>query len=145
MAGSLNKAILIGNLGADPELRNVSDTAEVCSLRLATSRSWKDQKTGEQKEVTEWHSVSVWDPNSINYAKNYLKKGAKIYVEGKLETRKWQDQSGADRYSTEVVVRPISGKLVGLSTDAAGTGPNDNSGSPSPLDSDWIAKGDIPF
>ena len=113
MAGSVNKVILIGNLGADPEIRTFPSGGRICSMRLATSRSWTDKNSGERREITDWHSISVFDENSIRYSENYLGKGSSIYVEGKLETRKWQDQSGNDRYSTEVIVRPISGRLIG--------------------------------
>ena len=114
MSGSVNKVILVGNLGNDPEVRTAPDKFQVCTFSLATSRDWKDQNTGEQKSQTNWHSVVVWEPNAVTYAKNFLKKGAKVYVEGKLETRKWQDKSGSDRYTTEVVIRQNSGRLVGL-------------------------------
>ena len=114
MSGSVNKVMVLGNLGADPEIRNFPNGGRVCSLRIATSESWKDRNSGERRERTEWHSVSVFEENSISYAEKYLTKGAKIYCEGKLETRKWQDQSGNDRYSTEICVRNISGKLIGL-------------------------------
>lgn len=116
MAGSVNKVILIGNLGADPEIKTFPNGGRVCSMRLATSRSWTDKNSGERREITEWHSISVFDENSIRYSEKYLGKGSSLYVEGKLETRKWQDQTGNDRYSTEVIVRPISGRLVGLSS-----------------------------
>lgn len=115
MSGSVNKVILVGNLGADPEIRTFQSGGRVCSLRIATSQSWNDRTSGERVEKTEWHSLSVFDENAVSYAENYLKKGSKIFCEGKLETRKWQDQSGSDRYSTEICVRPISGKLIGLS------------------------------
>ena len=115
MSGSVNKVLIIGNLGADPEIRSFPAGGRVCSLRVATSENWKDKNTGEPREKTEWHSVSCFDENSISYAENYLKKGSKVYCEGKLETRKWQDQSGNDRYSTEICLRPYSGKLIGLS------------------------------
>ena len=114
MSGSVNKVILIGNLGSDPEVRTAPDQFQVCTFNLATNRDWKDRKTGEQKSQTNWHSVVVWEPNAVTYAKKFLKKGAKVYVEGKLETRKWQDKSGSDRYTTEVVIRQNSGQLVGL-------------------------------
>ena len=106
--------MVLGNLGAHPEIRKFPNGGRVCSLRIATSESWKDRNSGEQRERTEWHSVSVFEENSISYAEKYLTKGAKVYCEGKLETRKWQDQSGNDRYSTEICVRSISGKLIGL-------------------------------
>ena len=114
MSGSVNKVILIGNLGNDPEVRTAPVQFQVCTFNLATNRDWKDRNTGEQKSQTNWHSVVVWEPNAVTYAKNFLKKGAKVYVEGKLETRKWQDKSGSDRYTTEVVIRQNSGQLVGL-------------------------------
>ena len=119
MSGSVNKVILVGNLGADPEIRNFSSGGRVCSLRIATSQSWQDKNTGERNERTEWHSVSIFDENSISYAENYLRKGSKVFCEGKLETRKWQDQTGNDRYSTEICVRTISGRLIGLSRSEA--------------------------
>ena len=115
MSGSVNKMIIVGNLGADPEIRNFNSGGRVCSLRIATSQSWQDKNTGERTERTEWHSVSIFDENSISYAENYLRKGSKVFCEGKLETRKWQDQTGNDRYSTEICVRTISGRLIGLS------------------------------
>ena len=115
MSGAVNKVLIIGNLGADPEIRNFPAGGRVLSLSVATSENWKDKNTGERREKTEWHSVSCFDENSISYAENYLKKGSKVYCEGKLETRKWQDQSGNDRYSTEICLRPYSGKLIGLS------------------------------
>jgi len=123
MAGSVNKVILIGNLGRDPEVRSFQNGGKVCSLRIATSESWKDKATGERKERTEWHSVSILSEPLVKIAEQYLKKGAKIYVEGQLETRKWQDQSGADRYSTEVVLRPYNGVLTMLDgRDGGGNG-----------------------
>ena len=114
MSVSVNKVILIGNLGNDPEVRTAPDKFQVCTFNLATNRDWKDRNTGEQKSQTNWHNVVVWEPNSVTYAKNFLKKGAKVYVEGELETRKWQDKSGSDHYTTEVVIRQNSGQLVGL-------------------------------
>ena len=118
MAGSLNKVMLIGNLGADPEVRSFQNGGKVCNLRIATSESWKDKGSGERREKTEWHSVAIYQEGAVSYAENYLRKGSKVFVEGQLETRKWQDQQGNDRYSTEVVVRPFSGNLTGL--DARG-------------------------
>ena len=114
MSGSVNKVLIIGNLGADPEIRNFPAGGRVLSLSVATSENWKDKNTGERREKTEWHSVSCFDENSISYAESYQKKGSKVYCEGKLETRKWQDQSGNDRYSTEICLRPYSGMLIGL-------------------------------
>ncbi|MCT2557403.1 single-stranded DNA-binding protein [Tsuneonella sp. YG55] len=105
MAGSLNKVMLIGNLGADPEVRSFQNGGKVCNLRIATSETWKDRQTGERKEKTEWHTVAIFSEGLVGVAENYLRKGSKVYVEGKLQTRKWQDQSGNDRYSTEVVLQ----------------------------------------
>ncbi|WP_322626702.1 single-stranded DNA-binding protein [Paracoccus beibuensis] len=112
MAGSVNKVILIGNLGADPEVKEFSNGGKVCNLRIATSETWKDRNSGERKERTEWHSVAIFAEGLAKIAEQYLKKGSKVYIEGQLETRKWQDQSGADRYSTEVVLRPYRGELT---------------------------------
>ena len=118
MAGSVNKVILIGNLGADPEIRRTQDGRPVANLRLATSESWKDKNTGERKEKTEWHRVVIFNENLCRIAEQYLKKGSKVYIEGALQTRKWQDQSGQDRYSTEVVLQGFRGELTLL--DRAG-------------------------
>jgi single-strand DNA-binding protein len=115
MAGSVNKVIIVGNLGADPDLRVLPSGQKVANLRVATSENWKDRSSGEKRERTEWHSVSVFEQNAAQYAENYLRKGSKVYIEGRVETRKWQDQSGADRYSTEIIVNQIGGKLLGLS------------------------------
>ena len=104
---SVNKVILLGNLGADPEIRNLNSGQKVASLSIATSQQWTDKNTNEKREQTQWHRVSVYEPNSASYAENYLRKGSKVYIEGKLQTRKWQDQSGQDRYTTEVVVNSI--------------------------------------
>ena len=115
MAGSVNKAIIIGNLGMDPETRDLPSGQKVANLRVATSEQWTDRASGEKLERTEWHTVSVFDQNAARYAESYLRKGDKVYVEGRVQTRKWQDQSGADRYSTEIVVNAIGGQLVGFS------------------------------
>lgn len=120
MAGSVNKVILIGHLGRDPEVRSFQNGGKVCNLRIATSETWKDKQTGERKERTEWHSVAIFSEPLGRIAEQYLRKGSKVYIEGQLETRKWQDQSGQDRYSTEVVLRPYSGTLTLL--DSAGGG-----------------------
>lgn len=112
MAGSVNKVILVGNLGRDPEVRSFQNGGKVVNLRIATSDTWRDKTTGERKERTEWHSVAIFNENIGKVAEQYLRKGSKVYIEGQLETRKWQDQSGADRYSTEVVLRPYSGSLT---------------------------------
>jgi single-strand DNA-binding protein len=119
MAGSVNKVILIGNLGADPEIRRTQDGRPIANLRLATSESWKDKATGERKEKTEWHRVVIFNENLCRIAEQYLKKGSKVYIEGSLQTRKWQDQSGQDRYSTEVVLQGFRGELTLL--DRAGS------------------------
>ena len=122
MAGSINKVILIGNLGRDPEVRTFQNGGKVCNLRIATSDTWKDRNTGERREKTEWHTVAIFNENLARLAEQYLRKGSKVYVEGKLETRKWQDQSGQDRYSTEVVLRPYSGELTFLDPREGGGG-----------------------
>ena len=123
MAGSVNKVIIVGNLGRDPEVRTFQNGGKVCNLRIATSENWKDRNTGEKKERTEWHSVAIFSEPLARVAEQYLKKGSKVYIEGQLETRKWQDQSGQDRYTTEVVLRPYRGELTLLdSRDGGGTG-----------------------
>ncbi|WOI57006.1 single-stranded DNA-binding protein [Palleronia sp. LCG004] len=123
MAGSVNKVILIGNLGRDPETRSFSNGGKVCNLRIATSETWKDRNTGERRERTEWHSVAIFSEPLARVAEQYLKKGSKVYIEGQLETRKWQDQSGQDRYSTEVVLRPYRSELTMLDgRDGGGSG-----------------------
>lgn len=114
MAGSLNLVQLIGNLGRDPEVKTMQNGGKVCNLSIATSESWKDKASGERKEKTEWHRVVVFNENIINVCENYLKKGAKVFIEGQLETRKWQDASGQDKYSTEVVLRQYRGELTML-------------------------------
>ncbi|MEM6408623.1 MAG: single-stranded DNA-binding protein [Pseudomonadota bacterium] len=120
MAGSVNKVILIGNLGRDPEVRTFQNGGKVCNLRIATSEQWKDRNSGERRERTEWHSVAIFSEPLARVAEQYLKKGSKVYLEGQLETRKWQDQSGQDRYSTEVVLRPYTSTLTML--DGRGDG-----------------------
>lgn len=121
MAGSLNKVMLIGNLGADPEVRSFQNGGRVCNLRIATSEQWKD-KSGERQERTEWHTVAVFQEPAINFAEQYLRKGAKVYVEGQLQTRKWQDQQGNDRYTTEIAIRPFNGQLTSLDSPGGGGG-----------------------
>jgi single-strand DNA-binding protein len=118
MAGSVNKVILVGNLGKDPEVRRLNSGAAVVNLRLATSESWRDKASGEKQERTEWHNVVIYNENLGKIAEQYLKKGSKVYVEGQLQTRKWQDQSGADKYTTEVVLQRFRGELTLL--DRAG-------------------------
>jgi single-strand DNA-binding protein len=114
MAGSVNKVILVGNLGRDPESRSFQNGGKVVNLRIATSESWKDRNSGERKEKTEWHSVAIFSEGLANVAEKYLRKGSKVYLEGQLQTRKWQDQSGNDRYSTEIVLQGFDAKLVML-------------------------------
>lgn len=129
MAGSLNKVMLIGNLGADPEIRTFSNGGKVANLRIATSETWKDRQTGERKEKTEWHSVAIFSEGLVGVVERYLKKGSKVFVEGKLQTRKWQDQNGQDRYSTEVVIQGLGGTLTMLDgAGGAGGGRSGDSG-----------------
>jgi single-strand DNA-binding protein len=112
MAGSVNKVILIGNLGRDPESRSFQNGGKVVNLRIATTESWKDRNSGDRKEKTEWHSVAIFNENIARVAEQYLRKGSKVYIEGQLQTRKWQDQSGADRYTTEIVIQNFNGQLT---------------------------------
>ena len=128
MAGSVNKVILIGNLGRDPEVRTFQNGGKVCNLRIATSETWKDRNTGERRERTEWHSVAIFQEGLVRIAEQYLRKGSKVYVEGKLQTRKWQDQSGQDRYSTEVVLQGFDGTLTMLDGRDGGGGGGGQSG-----------------
>jgi single-strand DNA-binding protein len=122
MAGSVNKVILVGNLGRDPEIRQTQDGREIAHLAIATSESWKDRNTGERKEKTEWHRVVIFNEGLTNVAKNYLKKGAKVYIEGQLQTRKWVDQGGQEKYTTEVVLQGYGGQLAMLDSRGAGGG-----------------------
>ncbi|MEX0348455.1 MAG: single-stranded DNA-binding protein [Paracoccaceae bacterium] len=122
MAGSVNKVILIGNLGRDPEVRSFQNGGKVCNLRIATSETWKDRNTGERRERTEWHSVAIFNEGLVRVAEQYLRKGSKVYVEGQLQTRKWQDQSGQDRYSTEVVLQGFGSTLTMLDGRGEGGG-----------------------
>jgi single-strand DNA-binding protein len=114
MSGSVNKVILVGNLGADPEVKQFQNGNQVCNLRIATADTWKDKTSGERRERTEWHTVAIYSEGLVRVAQNYLKKGSKVYIEGKLQTRKWQDQSGADRYTTEIVLQGYDAALVML-------------------------------
>lgn len=127
MAGSVNKVILVGNLGRDPEVRSLNDGSQVVQLSVATSDTWKDKATGERRERTEWHRVVIFNENLGRVAQNYLRKGSKVYLEGQLQTRKWTDQSGQDRYTTEIVLGRFRGELVLLDSrserDAMGGGP----------------------
>ncbi len=112
MAGSVNKVILIGNLGRDPEVRTFQNGGKVCNFSIATSETWKDRNSGERQERTNWHNIAIFNENLAQIAEQYLLKGSKVYVEGQLETRKWQDQAGNDRYTTEVVLRNFRGELT---------------------------------
>ncbi len=122
MAGSVNKVILVGNLGRDPETRHTQDGRPICNMSVATSESWKDRQTGERRERTEWHRVVIFDERVAEVAQNYLRKGSKVYLEGQLQTRKWTDQSGQERYTTEVVLQRFRGVLTMLDSRADGGG-----------------------
>jgi single-strand DNA-binding protein len=122
MAGSVNKVILVGNLGKDPEIRRTQDGRAIANLSVATSESWRDKATGERKEKTEWHRVVIFNEGLAKVAEQYLKKGAKVYVEGQLQTRKWTDQSGAEKYSTEVVLQGFNSNLTMLDGRSGGGG-----------------------
>ena len=128
MAGSVNKVIIVGNLGADPEVKSFQNGGRICNLRIATSEDWKDKNTGEKKERTEWHTVVLNSDGLVGVAERFLKKGSKVYIEGSLRTRKWQDASGNDRYSTEVSVAGFDGKLVMLDGAKGGSGSGGNDG-----------------
>ena len=147
MAGSVNKVILIGNLGRDPEVRSFQNGGKVCNLRIATSENWRDRNTGERRERTEWHNVAIFNENLVRLAEQYLRKGSKVYIEGKLETRKWQDQSGQDRYSTEIVLRPYKSSLQILSGKGDGPANNDEPRNAAPVDMppSMTLDDDIPF
>jgi single-strand DNA-binding protein len=139
MAGSVNKVILIGNLGADPEVRHTQDGRPVVNLRLATSESWRDKASGERRERTEWHRIVIFNENFCRVAEQYLKKGSKIYVEGQLQTRKYTDQQGVEKFSTEVVLQQFRGELTMLDTRASGesgmgSSSGDQFGQSGPLD-----------
>lgn len=129
MAGSVNKVILIGNLGADPEVRHTQDGRAICNLRLATTEGWRDKQSGEKREKTEWHSVVIFNEQLGKIAQQFLKKGSKVYIEGQLQTRKWQDNSGQDRYTTEIVLQNYSGQLTMLDGRTGATGFNDSANS----------------
>src|SRR3954469_14993068 len=128
MAGSVNKVILIGNLGADPEIRSLNSGDRVANLRIATSETWRDRGSGERKEKTEWHRVVVFNENIVKVCEQYLKKGAKVYVEGAIQTRKWTDQSGAEKYSTEIVLQQFRGELTMLDGRTGGGAPGEEGG-----------------
>lgn len=135
MSGSVNKVMLIGNLGADPEVKSFQNGGKVCNLRIATSESWKDRNSGEKKERTEWHTVAIFSEGLVGVAERFLRKGSKVYIEGQLRTRKWQDQSGNDRYSTEVVLQGLGSVLTML--DGAPGGGQGGGGGRSQGVSDW--------
>ena len=122
MAGGINKVIIVGNLGKDPEVRTFANGGKVCNFSVATSESWKDKQTGERKEKTEWHNISIYNEGLAGVAERYLRKGSKVYLEGKLQTRKWQDQSGNDRYSTDVVLQGFDAKMEMLDSRQGGGG-----------------------
>ena len=122
MAGSVNKVILVGNVGQDPEVRQFANGGQVCSFSLATSENWKDKNTGERREKTEWHRISIFSEGLVRVVQSYVKKGSKLYIEGQLETRKWQDQNGVDKYTTEVVLRGFGSTLTMLDSRNEGGG-----------------------
>lgn len=143
MAGSVNKAIIVGNLGRDPEIRTLNSGEKVANLTVATSESWKDKSTGERKEKTEWHRVSIFNENIVKVAENYLKKGSTVYIEGSLQTRKWTDQAGVEKYSTEIVLQRFNGVLTMLGGKPE-SGP-DRSSSDDDYSSGFAAGGNKPF
>jgi single-strand DNA-binding protein len=158
MAGSVNKVILVGNLGRDPEIRSFQNGGRVANLSLATSESWRDKATGERKEKTEWHRVAIFNDRLVEVVEKYLKKGAKVYIEGQLETRKWTDQSGQEKYTTEVVLRQFRGELTmldgrggggggagGPDDDAGGSAPPSGGGAPRGRAKSDVLDDDIPF
>ena len=128
MAGGINKVIIVGNLGKDPEVRTFANGGKVCNFSVATSESWKDKQTGERKEKTEWHNISIYNEGLAGVAEKYLRKGSKVYLEGELQTRKWQDQSGNDRYSTDVVLQGFDAKMEMLDKPGGGQGGGSNDG-----------------
>lgn len=156
MAGSINKVILVGNLGKDPEIRTTQDGKDIANLTIATSESWRDKMTGERREKTEWHRVVIFSEGLANIAKNYLKKGAKVYIEGALQTRKWVDQSGMERYTTEIVLQGfnstltmLDGRSGGDSSNEFGGGQSQPAAAPQPATADSFVDNnlddDIPF
>jgi single-strand DNA-binding protein len=147
MAGSVNKVILVGNLGKDPEVRTFQNGGSVCHFSVATSENWKDKSTGERREKTEWHNVSIFSEGLIRVAQQYLKKGSKVYLEGALETRKWQDKEGKDRYTTEVVLKNFNSAMVMLDgrRDGGGAIEYAESGKSSSGGQNFELNDDIPF
>lgn len=142
---SLNKVQLIGSLGADPEIKSFQNGGRVCNLRMATSEKWKDKQTGEQKEQTEWHTVSILNDGLVGIAERFLRKGSKVYVEGQLRTRKWQDQSGNDRYSTEIVLNGPRASMVLLSGKQEASQPASDNNQHTSWDDDQDLDDDVPF
>ena len=122
MAGSINKVILVGNVGKDPEIRTFSNGGKVCNFSLATSESWRDKQSGEKRDATQWHNIAIFNENLIKVVESYVKKGSKLYLEGQLQTRKWQDRDGNDRWTTEVVLQRFRGELVMLDGRNSGGG-----------------------
>ena len=145
MAGSINKVILVGNIGQEPQVRTMGSGQKVVSFSLATSERWRDRATGEQKEQTEWHRVVIFNPNLVDVAERMLQKGTKLYLEGSLRTRKWQNQSGADVFTTEVVMNPFSGQMVilGGAKSLDGNGGDFGGGAPAPQPREEISVSDI--
>ena len=141
MAGSVNKVILVGNLGRDPEIRSTQDGTRIANLSLATSESWRDKSTGDRKERTEWHRVVIFNDRLVDIVERYLKKGSKIYVEGALQTRKWTDNSGQERYSTEVVLQRFRGELTMLDGGRGGEGGGFSGGGDAPPEDDYAPSG----
>ena len=150
MAGSVNKVILVGNLGKDPEIRRTQDGRPIANLRVATTETWRDKASGERREKTEWHSVVIFNENLCKIAEQYLKKGAKVYIEGSLQTRKWQGQDGQDKYSTEVVLQNFNGTLTMLDARGGGAGAgagmheDDQAGYSAPSNGDGARRGGKP-
>jgi single-strand DNA-binding protein len=128
MAGSVNKVTIIGNLGRDPEVRRLNNGEQVCSLRIATTETWRDKASGERKERTEWHQVVIFNDNLTKVAEQYLKKGSKVYIDGSLQTRKWTDTAGVEKYSTEIVLQKFRGEMVLLDNRAGQSRPEDDAG-----------------
>jgi len=122
MAGSVNKVILVGNVGKDPETRTFNNGGKVCNFSLATSETWRDKQSGEKRESTQWHNIAIFNENLVKVVENYVKKGTKLYLEGQLQTRKWQDRDGNDRWTTEVVLQRFRGELVLLDSRGSGGG-----------------------
>ena len=141
MAGSVNKVILVGNLGKDPEVRSFQNGGKVCNFSLATSDNWKDKNSGERREKTEWHNIAIFNENLVRIAEQYLKKGSKVYLEGSMQTRKWQDQAGADKYTTEVVLQNFNGTLVLLDRAEGGAGGGSRGGGGSDWNQDSAPRG----